>query len=128
MARVASDVSLSSASSQRPPSWTPTDRELRKYASLFLRTDANSDGYVEAEEARPLCQKSRLEDGELSRVWTHADQDMDGRLTFPEFVVLVHLVSCARKGLGVPSLADGLPPQLAHSVATLAAMPQQLHA
>lgn len=49
--------------------------------------------------------KSGLEKGDLSRVWTMADADRDGKLSRHEFAVAVHLASCVagKKKLPLPS-------------------------
>jgi len=123
----ASSSSASSAS-RRPPRWTPSKREMRKYASLFLRTDSDGDGFVEAAEAKDLCERSGLGNEALGVAWTHADQDRDGRLSFREFVALVHAVSCCRLGLELPLLEHGLHPELAGALAALRESPQELDA
>lgn len=110
---------------RRPPSWAPSERETRKYASLFLRTDGDGDGFVEANEARDLCGCSGLGDTELARAWAHADQDRDGRLSFPEFIALVHAVTCATRGLSIPE--EGPHPQLAQTLSMLRDSPEELH-
>lgn len=111
----------------RPPRWGPSERELRKYASLFLRTDGDGDGFVEADEAKALCDRSGLDDSTLALAWRHADQDRDGRLTFREFVTLVHCVSCCRDGLELPPAERGQHPELRAAVAALTQTPEELH-
>jgi len=114
-------ASLSSIGSgiRRPPSFAPSARERRKYASLFLRIDADRDGFVDGAEARELGAKSRLSDAELQLAWNHADQDRDGRLSFPEFVAFVHLITCSTRGLRLPDHTEGPPPQLGSALAVL---------
>lgn len=119
-------LSLSTVGGRRPASWSMSQRERRKYASLFIRTDADRDGFVEAEEARSLCERSGLDEADLAVAWAHADQDQDGRLTFPEFVALVHTITCRTRGL--PLHPEGPHPELAASVAELHAVsPGELH-
>lgn len=92
--------------------WAPSQREKRKYASLFKRTDWDNDGFVQGGEAAVLLERSRLDNSVLSVAWEHSDQDRDGLLSFPEFVCLVHLVTCLLRGAALPSLQEGLPLEL----------------
>ena len=99
--------------------WAPSRREKRKYASLFKRTDWDQDGFVQGNEASELLERSGLERSSLGRAWELADQDCDGKLDFSEFVCLVHLVTCALRGQRIPGPGEGLPHQLALSLASL---------
>ena len=99
--------------------WAPSRREKRKYASLFKRTDWDQDGFVQGNEASELLERSGLERQSLGRAWELADQDCDGKLDFAEFVCLVHLVTCALRGQRIPGPGEGLPHQLAQSLASL---------
>ena len=99
--------------------WAPSRREKRKYASLFKRTDWDQDGFVQGNEASELLERSGLERAVLGRAWELSDQDCDGKLDFSEFVCLVHLVTCALRGQRIPGPGEGLPHQLAHSLASL---------
>lgn len=112
----------------RNAAWAPSRRELRKYASLFLQTDANRDGFVEGAEAHRLCERSGLNDSSLSQAWRLSDQDQDGRLHFGEFVYLVHLISCLTRGLEAAILEAGLPRQLQEAVGAISESPQELAA
>mmetsp|Transcript_45447 Transcript_45447/g.98126 ORF Transcript_45447/g.98126 Transcript_45447/m.98126 type:complete len:425 (+) Transcript_45447:80-1354(+) len=121
------ELSLSSVGSRvRRASYTPSQRELRKYASLFLRTDTDGDGYIQGEEARLLGSLSNLQSSQLAVAWNLADQDSDGRLTFGEFVVFVHLITCCTRGLAIPDPADGRPQELQATLASLDT-PANLH-
>eukprot|EP00929_Paragymnodinium_shiwhaense_P090670 TRINITY_DN50824_c0_g1_i1.p1 TRINITY_DN50824_c0_g1~~TRINITY_DN50824_c0_g1_i1.p1 ORF type:complete len:845 (+),score=163.50 TRINITY_DN50824_c0_g1_i1:64-2598(+) len=105
--------------SPRGSPWIPSDRQKRKYAALFKRTDLNGDGYVEGMEARELLQRSNLDFETLKVAWDLSDRDHDGRLDFHEFVILVHIVSCVLQGSPIPDRRMGLPQELQHAVATL---------
>eukprot|EP00913_Durusdinium_trenchii_P000333 g304.t1 len=50
-----------------PERWAPSRRERRKYAGLFLRSDTDQDGFVQAGEAKALMERSGLEDGRGAR-------------------------------------------------------------
>merc|ERR1719215_1844683 len=125
------DVASSRSTSSGPRrfvQWAPSERELRKYASLFLRTDADGDGFVGANDARLLCSRSGLSDETLTMAWNLADQDCDNRLSFREFCALVHLVSCCRKGLHLPALDQGLPLELSAALDNMHLAPEELDA
>jgi len=74
----------------------PNDRDTRKYARLFLRTDSNQDGFIESHEARDLFNRSGLEQKTLMQIWNLSDASRDGRLDFREFVAAMHLIRRAR--------------------------------
>lgn len=105
--------------SPRGPRWTPSQREKRKYASLFKRTDGDNDGFVEGWEAKTLLERSKMDVETLKLTWEHADQNHDGKLDFREFVILVHMVACVIKGLPLPDPREGLPPELANALLSL---------
>jgi len=96
----------------RQERWAPSQREKRKYASLFKRTDWNGDGFVEAAEASALLERSGLDQQTLALCWEHSDRDRDGKLTFLEFVCLVHMVTSALRGAKLPSNQEPLPQEL----------------
>eukprot|EP00931_Biecheleriopsis_adriatica_P026432 TRINITY_DN16089_c0_g1_i1.p1 TRINITY_DN16089_c0_g1~~TRINITY_DN16089_c0_g1_i1.p1 ORF type:complete len:673 (-),score=158.34 TRINITY_DN16089_c0_g1_i1:10-2028(-) len=111
--------SLSPLRTFTPDRWAPSQREKRKYASLFKRTDWNGDGLVEGQEAFELLERSRLDNSLLSVAWGHSDFNQDGKLDFKEFLCLVHLVTCVRRGAQLPGPQEALPPQLVNSLAKL---------
>lgn len=99
--------------------WAPSRRELRKYAALFRSTDWDQDGFVLGGEAQVLLERSRLTQEQLAVAWEHADRDKDGRLNFPEFVCLVHLVTCAVRGAQLPGLGEELPSVFLNALASM---------
>lgn len=125
-----SEASFSSQSgrSRRPAKWTPSEREVRKYASLFLRADIDNDGFVAAADAKALAVRSGLDSHQLSLAWQLSDQDGDDYLSFREFIAFVHLVSCRFHGLELPSLDQGLPYELSATLASLRMAPQEYDA
>jgi len=96
--------------------WIPTTSEKTEYLSLFRACDADSDGFVQGDEAQTLLERSGLDSYLLAIAWEHADQDKDGRLTFKEFVTLIHLVTCTLRGAQLPSQVEGLPQELFQAV------------
>eukprot|EP00931_Biecheleriopsis_adriatica_P114176 TRINITY_DN8966_c0_g2_i1.p1 TRINITY_DN8966_c0_g2~~TRINITY_DN8966_c0_g2_i1.p1 ORF type:complete len:402 (+),score=100.93 TRINITY_DN8966_c0_g2_i1:411-1616(+) len=87
------------------------------------------DGFVEAQDAKDICERSGLSEDVMGLAWQHADRDQDGRLSFPEFAALIHILSCARGGLSIPQLEQGLPSELEAALSALAvARPAELDA
>ena len=60
-------MEVDSAAGLNPRRWAPSRRERRKYAGLFLRSDTDQDGFVQAGEAKALMERSGLEDGRGAR-------------------------------------------------------------
>ncbi|CAJ1327080.1 unnamed protein product [Effrenium voratum] len=84
------------------------------------------DGFVQGAEAQTLLERSRLPPQALAKCWELADQDRDGRLTFSEFLCLVHLVTCLLRGAPVAELErpGGLPAPLQAALARLEPLEQ----
>eukprot|EP00923_Selenidium_pygospionis_P041256 GHVN01071481.1.p1 GENE.GHVN01071481.1~~GHVN01071481.1.p1 ORF type:complete len:848 (-),score=208.68 GHVN01071481.1:222-2765(-) len=93
-------------------SWTVTSGEKSKYTTVFNQSDANQDGYLEADEAKVVMESSGLPQDDLAQIWTISDKDGDGRLSLTEFIVAMKMISCRRKGAPIPS---SLPAQLEQS-------------
>lgn len=107
-------------------SWAPGQKARRKYATLFLKTDANGDGIVEHAEAMLLLQRSGLDQQTLNLVFAHSDRDQDGRLQWVEFLCMAHLVTCVRRGAQLPGLHEGLPQELLQVLGSMTETPQEL--
>jgi len=90
----------------------PNDRDCRKYARLFLRTDKDGDGYVSGAEAMELMTRSGLDQLTLGQIWDLSDGDHDGYLSWPEFVVAMHLIRRARAQQALPPSGSPAPPDL----------------
>lgn len=75
----------------------PSGRDLRKYARLFLRTDHDSDGFISADEAKAVFNKSYLPPDVLINIFNQANVSQSPYLTFPEFVAAMHLIREARQ-------------------------------
>lgn len=88
----------------------PTARDLRKYGRLFYaRVVLNGRMTMSADEAKELFERSGLATDVLQQVWYIADHDSDGQLSWPEFVLAMHLIRRALAGQAMP------PPQVAVS-------------
>eukprot|EP00435_Cladocopium_sp_Y103_P039151 s1032_g10.t1 len=75
----------------------PSGRDLRKYARLFLRTDHDSDGFISADEAKAVFNKSYLPPDVLINIFNQANVSQSPYLTFPEFIAAMHLIREARQ-------------------------------
>jgi len=91
---------------------TPTSRDTRKYARLFLRVDQDRDGYISNVEFQELAQRSGLANGQLEQIWYLVDTDYDGYLSWQDFVAAMHLIRRGRAGGDLPDPQTGLPPDL----------------
>lgn len=80
----------------------PTARDLRKYGRLFCNILAGRGNLMTSENARQLFSKSGLSSETLAQVWDVSDADHDGHLSWPEFVVAMHLIRRTRLGEPVP--------------------------
>lgn len=111
--------------SPKPIRPLPTPTECRKYARLFLRTDGDGDGFVNAMEARDLFGRSGVEKTVLARIWDLADHSHNAHLSFPEFVAAMHLIRYALAGVDPP---PALPAELVNFLGTLQESPATLAA
>mmetsp|Transcript_51495 Transcript_51495/g.167042 ORF Transcript_51495/g.167042 Transcript_51495/m.167042 type:complete len:871 (-) Transcript_51495:64-2676(-) len=90
----------------------PTDKELRKYARLYQRTDADGDALLSMEEATVVFALAGIERGDAEKIFDFVDVYQRRRLAFPEFAAGVHLAGRARAGLWNAAEAAALPPEM----------------
>lgn len=108
------------------PRWALTQSDSQHYAQLFLEADDDGDGFVEGPQAKALFERSGLPPTTLAIAWEHADADGDGRLSFHEFLVMLHLITCCRNGCPMPPLEEGLPPELSAVLSESLGSPREL--
>jgi len=89
--------------------WTVQEEELAGYRIIFDGLDQLGKGMVGPDEAKEAFERSQLPPAELSYIWQLSDVDMDGSLTFGEFVCAIHIASQRRRGEPLPAV---LPPEL----------------
>lgn len=94
----------------------PAPRDLRKYGRLFVGQLQGRGPNLPADLSRGLFLKSGLPEDLIARIWGVADADMDGMLSWPEFVVAMHLIRRARAGQPV---SQAIPVDLRNLVAGL---------
>jgi hypothetical protein len=82
--------------------------QVLKCQSAFLSfcENINNIGYITAEAAQYLLTNSQLAKGHLFHIWKLSDIDRDGRLSFKEFVVAMHLIFVAKLGKHLPLSID----------------------
>lgn len=97
--------------------WVATPEQLAEYRRAFAGAALKQRHALAADEARELLLGSLLPTQELATVWTLADADQDGKLTFGEFVVAMQLVHARRQGAELP---EEVPPELS-ALASVAA-------
>mmetsp|Transcript_460 Transcript_460/g.1518 ORF Transcript_460/g.1518 Transcript_460/m.1518 type:complete len:389 (-) Transcript_460:5-1171(-) len=107
--------------------WTPSLRQLRKYASLFLRIDDDRDGLVKYSDAFELCQRSGWAPDSVAQAMQLADMDQDGKYSFHEFVALMHLITTCLLGAKFPKPGKGLPKDLVKALGSISQTPEELH-
>ncbi|KAF4713514.1 hypothetical protein FOZ63_030796 [Perkinsus olseni] len=84
----------------RSPVWRISRKHLEKYTEVFKAV--STSGFVSGADARDLLVRSGLGSEELTQIWDLADVGRDGQLSYPEFLVAMHLVTMARAGYPIP--------------------------
>ncbi|EER04244.1 hypothetical protein Pmar_PMAR012790, partial [Perkinsus marinus ATCC 50983] len=82
------------------PVWRISRKHLEKYTEVFKAI--STSGFVCGADARDLLIKSNLTSEVLTTIWDLADAGRDGQLSYPEFLVAMHLVTMARAGYSIP--------------------------
>ncbi|KAF4709670.1 hypothetical protein FOZ62_002993, partial [Perkinsus olseni] len=84
----------------RSPVWRISRKHLEKYTEVFKAV--STSGFVSGADARDLLVRSGLSSEELTQIWDLADVSRDGQLSYPEFLIAMHLVTMARAGYPIP--------------------------
>ncbi|KAM3141010.1 hypothetical protein pb186bvf_006811 [Paramecium bursaria] len=99
--------------------------QYQKYEIYFQKQPLTPQGYVTAAEAKSLFQKSQLPQQSLVEIWKLTDTGHKGYLFKNEFIVAMHLISLARKGIAVPPVLPDQLNQLVLQAAPSRPLPQQ---
>ncbi|CAE7193349.1 REPS1 [Symbiodinium pilosum] len=94
--------------------WEPSAEELGEYKQIFLSLVGDSDGLLDAQEAKKVLERSGVPLTELAAIWYLADVDGDGQLALCEFACAMHLTVRRRAGAPLP---EELPSPLTRLVA-----------
>ncbi len=78
-------------------------QQLQTYQQHFASLDTLRTGFLTGQQARDFFLKSNLPSSTLGRVWEMADVDRDGKLTFGEFVLAMHLITAILAGCTIPA-------------------------
>ncbi|XP_072294654.1 epidermal growth factor receptor substrate 15-like 1 [Eucyclogobius newberryi] len=100
-------------SSQQTVNWVVPVSERGRYDDIFLKTDADMDGYVSGLEVKDIFMQSGLSQNVLAHIWALADTRQMGKLSREQFSLAMHLIQQkVSKGLDPPQTlsADMIPP------------------
>ena len=70
---------------------------------MFQSNDQNSTGFISGQQAKMLLVQSSLPQNVLAQIWSLADYDKDGKLSFEEFILAMHLCDYAKLGNLLPA-------------------------
>ncbi|XP_041861785.1 epidermal growth factor receptor substrate 15-like 1 isoform X3 [Melanotaenia boesemani] len=100
-------------SGQHSLNWVVPVSERGRYDDIFLKTDADLDGFVSGQEVKDIFMQSGLSQNLLAHIWALADTRQIGKLTREQFALAMHLIQQkVSKGIDPPQAltADMIPP------------------
>uniref|UniRef100_A0A3P8UKB0 Epidermal growth factor receptor pathway substrate 15 like 1 n=1 Tax=Cynoglossus semilaevis TaxID=244447 RepID=A0A3P8UKB0_CYNSE len=100
-------------SGQHTLNWVVPASDRSRYDDIFLKTDADMDGFVSGHEVKDIFMQSGLAQNVLAHIWALADTRQIGKLTREQFSLAMHLIQQkVSKGLDPPQAltADMIPP------------------
>ncbi|CAI5636785.1 unnamed protein product [Oreochromis niloticus] len=100
-------------SGQHSVNWVVPVSERGRYDDIFLKTDADMDGFVSGQEVKEIFMQSGLSQTLLAHIWALADTRQIGKLTREQFALAMHLIQQkVSKGIDPPQAltADMIPP------------------
>ncbi|KAF3835584.1 hypothetical protein F7725_028142 [Dissostichus mawsoni] len=100
-------------SGQHSLNWVVPVSDRGRYDDIFLKTDADLDGFVSGHEVKDIFMHSGLSQNLLAHIWALADTRQLGKLTREQFALAMYLIQQkVSKGLDPPQAltADMLPP------------------
>uniref|UniRef100_A0A3P8QIR4 Epidermal growth factor receptor pathway substrate 15-like 1a n=1 Tax=Astatotilapia calliptera TaxID=8154 RepID=A0A3P8QIR4_ASTCA len=100
-------------SGQHSVNWVVPVSERGRYDDIFLKTDADMDGFVSGQEVKEIFMQSGLSQTLLAHIWALADTRQIGKLTREQFALSMHLIQQkVSKGIDPPQslTADMIPP------------------
>uniref|UniRef100_A0A8D3C8Y8 Epidermal growth factor receptor substrate 15-like 1 n=1 Tax=Scophthalmus maximus TaxID=52904 RepID=A0A8D3C8Y8_SCOMX len=93
--------------------WVVPVSDRGRYDDIFLKTDADLDGFVSGLEVKEIFMQSGLSQNVLAHIWALADTRQIGKLTREQFALAMHLIQQkVSKGIDPPQAltADMMPP------------------
>nr|XP_046246850.1 epidermal growth factor receptor substrate 15-like 1 isoform X1 [Scatophagus argus] len=100
-------------SGQHSATWVVPVSDRGRYDDIFLKTDADLDGFVSGHEVKEIFMQSGLSQNVLAHIWALADTRQIGKLTREQFALAMHLIQQkVSKGVDPPQslTADMIPP------------------
>ncbi|CAK6975018.1 epidermal growth factor receptor substrate 15-like 1 isoform X4 [Scomber scombrus] len=100
-------------SGQHSLNWVVPVSDRGRYDDIFLKTDADLDGFVSGQEVKDIFIQSGLSQNILAHIWALADTRQIGKLTREQFALAMHLIQQkVSKGIDPPQAltADMIPP------------------
>uniref|UniRef100_A0AAY4D9I2 Epidermal growth factor receptor substrate 15-like 1 n=1 Tax=Denticeps clupeoides TaxID=299321 RepID=A0AAY4D9I2_9TELE len=100
-------------SSQHSVNWVVPAADRGRYDDIFLKTDADLDGFVSGQEVKEIFIQSGLSQNVLAHIWALADTRQMGKLTREQFSLAMHFIQQkVIKGIDPPQAltADMIPP------------------
>ncbi|XP_047443068.1 epidermal growth factor receptor substrate 15-like 1 isoform X4 [Mugil cephalus] len=100
-------------SGQHSLNWVVPVSERGRYDDIFLKTDADMDGFVSGHEVKDIFMQSGLSQNLLAHIWALADTRQIGKLTREQFALAMYLIQQkVSKGIDPPQAltADMIPP------------------
>uniref|UniRef100_A0A7N6F8Y6 Epidermal growth factor receptor pathway substrate 15-like 1a n=1 Tax=Anabas testudineus TaxID=64144 RepID=A0A7N6F8Y6_ANATE len=90
-------------SGQHSVNWLVPVSERGRYDDIFLKTDADLDGFVSGQEVKEIFMQSGLSQNVLAHIWALADTRQIGKLTREQFALAMHLIQQkVSKGIDPP--------------------------
>ncbi|TNN61735.1 Epidermal growth factor receptor substrate 15-like 1 [Liparis tanakae] len=100
-------------SGQHSLNWVVPVSDRGRYDDIFLKTDADLDGFVSGHEVKEIFMHSGLSQNVLAHIWALADTKQIGKLTREQFALAMYLIQQkVSKGIDPPQAltADMIPP------------------
>ncbi|GIL47032.1 hypothetical protein Vafri_3865 [Volvox africanus] len=76
---------------QPEPLFEPTAQQLREIAKMFDRFDSNGDGVIQIQELVATAAALGYDELEVEELFRVTDKDMDGTISFTEFIDLMKM-------------------------------------
>ncbi|XP_076847807.1 epidermal growth factor receptor substrate 15-like 1 isoform X2 [Brachyhypopomus gauderio] len=87
-------------STQHSVNWVVPAADRGRYDDIFLKTDADLDGFVSGHEVKDIFMQSGLPQNMLAHIWALADTRQIGKLSREQFGLAMHLIQ-QKVGKGV---------------------------
>ncbi|XP_033477745.1 epidermal growth factor receptor substrate 15-like 1 isoform X2 [Epinephelus lanceolatus] len=90
-------------SGQHSVNWVVSVSDRSRYDDIFLKTDADLDGFVSGHEVKEIFMQSGLTQNVLAHIWALADTRQIGKLTREQFALAMYLIQQkVSKGIDPP--------------------------